>query len=131
MQNIQQFNEELVKNNEDITITEYITKVNDLFYKIEIDFMQDFMNLVGNNECCIHHDMLVKYGVLTSIAVVKRLLDNNILDETIDDKSLYNVVHRDDKSHKIDYILHPKLFKIILIRSKNTTKYAKYNLIII
>ena len=62
---IANFNQELLKNNSDITIVEYVKKINDEFYKIDISFIDDFMDLVGKNECCIHHDMLVKYGVLS------------------------------------------------------------------
>ena len=63
MQTIQQFNEELVEKYRELTITEYITKVNDLFYHIDIDFMVDFMGLVDKDECCIDHDLLVKHGI--------------------------------------------------------------------
>ena len=54
MVNIQEFNENLVENGADISIKEYIEEVNDAFYQIDIDFMDDFMNLVKKDECCIH-----------------------------------------------------------------------------
>ena len=70
MLNIQEFNENLVENGADISIKEYIEEVNDAFYQIDIDFVDDFMNLVKKDECCIHQDMLVKYGVLSKIDTV-------------------------------------------------------------
>ena len=113
MQNIQQFNEELVKNNEDITITEYITKVNDLFYKIEINFMNDLMEMVDKDECCIDHKLLVKYGItnLTAGSVdVKKIIDRN--DGCLgSDYKISELAYRDYYTHKIDYFLHPTFFK--------------------
>ena len=82
------FNDELVENNEDISIIGYITKVNDLFYHNDIDFMNDFMELVNKDECCVNHDLLLKYGVLThssaDVHSVKRLIENNDLQEHLD-----------------------------------------------
>ena len=78
---IEEFNKILVENGAEITIKEYIKEVNDKIYQIDIDFMDDFMELVNKDECCIHQDMLVKYGVLSKIetsATVKRLIDQNV-----------------------------------------------------
>ena len=33
-------------------------------YHIDITFIDDFINLVGKDEFCISHDMLLKYGIL-------------------------------------------------------------------
>jgi len=64
--------------------------------------------------------MLVKYGVFTNLDSskdVKRLFDN-LLDE--DEKSLaLNALPEQNSSHKINYYLHPRIFKLILIRSRN------------
>jgi len=126
---IQNFNQKLIEENIDINIIDYVKLLNDQFYNIDISFINDFISLVGKNECCIHHDMLEKYGVLTltgGTTNVKRIIDQNVL--KVGDCPLYNVVDRDknDQAHKINYFLHPRLFKFILIRSKNNTVYAEY-----
>lgn len=46
-----------------ITIIDYVKAVNRLKYKIDIDFIDEFIELVNKDECCIHHNMLQKYGV--------------------------------------------------------------------
>ena len=126
---IQTFNQKLVDQNVYINIIYCVMQLNDQFYNIDISFINDFISLVGKNECCIHHDMLEKYGVLTlscGTAKVKRNIDQNVL--KVGSFPLYNVVDPDknDQAHKINYFLHPRLFKFILIRSKNNTVYAEY-----
>ena len=77
--------------------------------------------------------MLVKYGVLSKIdtsSTEKRVIDQNVdIPNLI---TLYNVVQckTDALSTKNDYFLHPELFKITLIRSKHTIKYAHYYLLL-
>ena len=58
MQTIKEFNQELVNKNENIILYEYITRVNDLFYHIDIDFMVDFMGLVDKDDFCVNHELL-------------------------------------------------------------------------
>ena len=94
--------------------------------------MQDFMELVGKDECCIPHEMLVKYKVLTlekGTTDVKRLLDQyEFLEGT---SYVRNVAEVDSgRTDKNLYILHTDAFKKILIRSKNTYKYADYYLLL-
>jgi len=126
---IANFNQELLKSNSDITILDYVKKINEQFYKIDISFIDDFISLVKKDECCIHHDMLVKYGVLTNIETTKDV--RKMIENLTDDEEVGNVSHREEKcSQKINYYLHPRLFKLILIRSKNTKKYARYYLLL-
>ena len=56
-------------------------EVNDAFYQIDTDFMDDFMNLVKKDECCIPHDALYKYGtlVLFGILIISTLSKNNFI----------------------------------------------------
>ena len=42
-----------------------IKEINNIKYKIDISFINEFIELVNKDECCIHHDMLVKYGIIT------------------------------------------------------------------
>ena len=62
---IQNFNRKLIDENVEITIIDYVRLLNYEVYHIDISFIDDFIGLVYKDECCIHHDMLVKYGVLS------------------------------------------------------------------
>ena len=107
MQTIKEFNQELVNKNENIILYEYITRVNDLFYHIDIDFMVDFMGLVDKDDFIIQHDMLQKYGVLTikDSYCVKRLLDQY---DFVDEKDYTTVPLK--SGGKIEYNLKPDTF---------------------
>ena len=59
---IQKYNEDLISKNEEIIILDYVKKLNDKFYNIDISFIDDFIELVDKDDFCIHHEMLVKYG---------------------------------------------------------------------
>ena len=113
MQNqINEFNEKLVENNIDIGIIEYVKALNKQFYNINIDFIDDFINLVDKDECCIPQEYLVKYGVLTNIDNsynVNRLIEQNFL-EILGSNPMHNVEHRDGSAHKIEYIFSSNIF---------------------
>jgi hypothetical protein len=64
---LKKYNNNLVNSKTIITIIEYVKAVNRLKYKIDIDFIDEFIELVNKDECCIHHNMLQKYGVLLLI----------------------------------------------------------------
>jgi len=132
-QEIANFNQELLKNNSDINIIDYIKLVNDQFFKIDISFIDDFMDLVGKNNFIIHHDMLFKYEVLTknedtTTNVLKMLNTNDFKMQT--DYITSPDPAGSDRPHvlKNNYYLKPKTFKKILMRSLKTQKYADYYL---
>ena len=60
---IEEYNNYLVKNKSDVNIIEYVKKINKLTFKIDISFMNDFIELVYKDTCCIHHSMLQDYGI--------------------------------------------------------------------
>lgn len=96
--------------------------------------MEEFIKLVDKNECIIHHEMLKKYGILelkAGTAHVKRLFNQYELEENKDYK-LSNVgeFSKGGKGNTNEYLLHPRAFKICLMRSKNTKLYAKYYLLL-
>ena len=129
---IMEFNKKLVDENIDIDIIDYIVEIVDQFFKIDINFIHDFMDLVNKDECCIPQEYLVKYGVLKNIessSTIKTLIDqcDLILPGA---KPLYTYIQRDDSSHKKEYFLHPLLCKYSLIRSKNTSIYSQYYLLL-
>ena len=128
---IQKFNNRICEIYEnEFPILDYIKLLNEKTCKIDISFIDDFIDLVNKDEPCINHELLKKYGVtqLTAGSIdVKKLLDRNKAVEGLD-YALNHMADCDDYSHKIEYILHPNMFKKILIRSQNTDKYADYYL---
>jgi len=125
------YNKYLVDNNIDIIIIDYVKEINKLIYKMNISFIDNFLNLVGKNEICIPHKHLIEYGIVTTdkdSAIILRAINQY---EAIEgaDYDLNNVVvvrKQGGKVIKKEYTLHPDLFKLCLMRSKNTLKYAKY-----
>ena len=132
------YNKYLVDNNIDIIIIDYVKEINKLIYKMNISFIDNFLNLVGKNEICIPHKYLIDYGIVTTdnrSSVIIRILNQFDAIENID-YLLHNVVQQikpgrgGGAKHTIEYTLHPRLFKLCLMRSKNTLKYAKYYLLL-
>uniref|UniRef100_A0A6C0H7N4 DUF3627 domain-containing protein n=1 Tax=viral metagenome TaxID=1070528 RepID=A0A6C0H7N4_9ZZZZ len=133
---IEKFNNQLLEEQITINIIDYVKEVNNLYYKIDISFIDEFINLVSKDECCIYHDKLQKYGILkiyNGTTNIKRLLiDQNLFQENIDFR-VNNIVESAPKggcTHKNEYYLHPRAFKICLMRSLKTKKYAKYYLLL-
>ena len=129
-----EYNNYLIDNKVNINIIDYIKEINKLEDNIDIGFIDDFLELVNKNDFCIHHDMLIKYGVLsencTSSGHVKRMLDRYKFIEHQDYRlsHLGQPVPQGGTSTKIIYYLHPNTFKMCLMGSANTRKYANYYL---
>ena len=135
---INKYNTYLVENQLNINIIDYVKEINKLNItkkKIDISFIDEFIELVNKDECCIHHDMLQNYGILImkgGTQDVKRLLEQNEFIEN-DDFKLSKVTEFNSKGgrgNKNEYYLHPDAFKICLMRSLKTRKYAKYYLLL-
>ena len=78
MSEITKYNNSLIDSKTIINIIDYVKAVNKLKYNIYIDFIVEFIELVDKDDCCIHHIMLQKYGVLNlkdGTHHIKRLLD--------------------------------------------------------
>jgi hypothetical protein len=110
---------------------------NTYFQDIDISFMEYFLELCNKrNEFCINHNDLVKFDVFklkNLSANVKERIVNLELIENEHYILLLNVQEQDNKhggNNKIIYMFKPDAFKIILMRSKNTYKYAKYYLLL-
>jgi hypothetical protein len=69
---IQEYNSNLIENQITINIIDYVKEVNKLSYNIDISFIDEFIELVDKNDFCIHHDMLVKYGILKLLKWVNK-----------------------------------------------------------
>ena len=121
---IQQFNEFLVKENIDLTIVEYVIELNEKFYDIDISFINEFMELIHKDKFIIHHNMLNKYGILKvddNIGHVTRLFEQYDFKEDVE-----YIKVPSHSGRETTYFLKPDIFKILLIRTKNTRKYANY-----
>jgi uncharacterized protein YoxC len=133
--NIPDYNKYLIESKTQIDIIEYVKTVNKIKYNINIDFIDEFIELVSRDECCIHHKMLQKYGIISlnkGTTDIKRILERNEFEENIDFR-LRNVAESAPTggcTHKIEYYLHPQTFKICLMRSLKTKKYARYYLLL-
>ena len=132
---IEEYNNYLVENQININIIDYVKEVNKLEFKIKIDFIDDFIELVSKKECCIHHNMLEKYGVLTlnkGTSRVKELIDQYEFKNNIDFhlSEVREVRIQGGSCIKNEYYLHPRAFKICLMRSKNMKVYAYYYLLL-
>ena len=81
MQNqIKEFNKSLVIDNSEINILDNVKKLNDMVCNIDISFIDDFIDLVGNEGCCIHHELSIKYEITTLTSGsndVKKIIEQN------------------------------------------------------
>jgi hypothetical protein len=134
--NAKEYNNHLVDNDIDINIINYVKEVNNLIYNIDISFIDNFLNLVEEDKICIPHEYLIKYGVITTekSSDIIRILNQFEPIENEDYRLLRNVAQQSKSSrgvkHTNEYTLHPRLFKLCLMRSKNTLKYSKYYLLL-
>ena len=131
---IDEYNSYLVDNQININIIDYVKEVNKLEFKIDISFIDEFIELVSKNECCIHHNMLEKYEILKlnkGTYNVKIMLNQN---NFIENKEylIQNVLDQlsSGTKYKNEYYLHPRAFKMCLMRSKNKKEYTNYYLLI-
>uniref|UniRef100_A0A6C0EER7 Uncharacterized protein n=1 Tax=viral metagenome TaxID=1070528 RepID=A0A6C0EER7_9ZZZZ len=60
---IEEYNTYLVDNQVNINIIEFVKEINKIKYNIDITFIDEFIELVSKNECCINHNLLKKYGI--------------------------------------------------------------------
>ena len=93
-----------------------VKEINKIKYNIDISFILLFVELVSKDECCIHHNMLQKYGISNlkgGTGDVKKILDQNKFIEN-DEYLLRNVSeqHESGKKYKNEYYLHPESFKM-------------------
>ena len=107
------------------------------FSNIDISFMEYFLELCNKqDEFCINQEKLKEYGVLTNIdssTFIKKCLKDRL---KLEENEHYRVCQVTQpvkqggfvKSNK--YTLNPIGFKIALIRSQNTKKYAMYYLLL-
>ena len=131
---ITKYNNSLVDFKTIINIIDYVKAINKLKYNIDIDFIDEFIELVDKDECCIHHDMLKKYKVLQlnkGTTHVRDILNQYDFLENEDFRlSKVRESKRGGCTHKNEYFLHPRAFKICLMRSLKNKQYARYYLLL-
>ena len=112
--NVNEYISYLIDNQTNINIIDFVKEINKLKYKIDISFIDEFIELVNKDDCCIHHNMLEKYGVLKlnkRSNDVKVILEQNNFIET-EDYLLRNVPYQlsSGTKYKNEYYLHPDAF---------------------
>ena len=117
-----------------LTIEQYNTNLINNKENIDISFIDEFIKLVHKKDCCIHHDMLQNYGILTKNKTtnnVKILLEQNSFKEN-KDYLIQNVSHLvlSRTKYKNEYYLKSRTFKLCLMWSKNIELYALYYLLL-
>ena len=116
--NITDYNDFLIKNDKtNLTIIEYLEDINNKFYKINISFMEEFMELVDRDDFCISHDYLIKYKVSAetdTTANIKRMLISRGLKEGEDFEPFQQERLRKQggTSKKNIYMLTPDAFRV-------------------
>jgi len=135
MTQIIDYNQTLVTLKTNISIIDYVKNINKLIFNIDISFIDEFIELVSKDDCCIHHNMLQKYEVLTLKGTtndVKRLFEQYEFEQYFDFelRKVAQLRPQGGKSNKTEYFLHPRAFKICLMRSLKTKKICKILFII-
>jgi hypothetical protein len=129
---IQEFNAKLAATDEQPTVRSYLRQLNKAIFKQPIeDFVDDLLDLVIRNECCIPHDRLMKYGVLTGTSAssdVLRMLDQYGFKVDRDFTGTF-LESSGGRPAKV-YHLTPKAFEKCLMRSKNTDRYADFYILL-
>ena len=87
--NVNEYISYLIENQSNINITEFVKKVNEFEFKININFIEDFIELVKKNVGfhSIHHNMLKKYGISSlkdTTNYIKKMLEQNKFKENKD-----------------------------------------------
>ena len=119
---ISNLNASLVKEQPDIKIIDYVKLLNEKILNIDISFIDDFIDLIGNDGFIINHEMLFKYEILTKAEtthIVLRMLENNNLEDGID--YTYQLARVDEgRTEKKTYMLTSDVFKMLCMRSLKT-----------
>ena len=120
----------LMSDNPNINIIDFAKQYNLLTKNIDVSFIDQFLSMVESNDFCIHHDMLYMYGVLSDCTTydVKRLLEQYQFEEGEDYIVNRNIAAAHQGGSINNYFLKPDTFKMCLIRSLKTRKYARYYL---
>ena len=123
----------LMSDTPNINIIDFAKQYNLLTKNINVSFIDKFLSMVESNDFCIHHDMLYMYGVSSltgGSGDVRKFINQNefIEDEDYRLRKVSNPVPQGGYVTRNEYYFHPRAFKMCLIRSLKTRKYAEYYL---
>ena len=123
---IQEFNMKLVQDNKDITIIDYVKDLNKEYFNIDIEFIDDFIDLVDKEGFIVNHEMLFKYDLLlkTSSTNVLHSLNSYELEDHVDYVLLKQQVDEGRTERNI-FMLTTDAFKIICVRSLSFCDHPK------
>ena len=103
------YNQKLVNEDEVITIIEYVKKLNDKFYHIDISCIDDFIELVDKEGFTISHELLFKYGITSmtgGTGDVKKIIERNDGVEGVDYE-----LSQSQLAYSLSYLLNPTFFR--------------------
>ena len=123
----------LLVQNPKINIVDFAKQYNLLTKNIDVSFIDQFLSMVESDDFCIHHDMLYMYGVSSltgGSGDVRKFINQNefIEDEDYRLRKVSDPVPQGGYVTRNEYYFHPRAFKMCLIRSLKTRKYAEYYL---
>jgi hypothetical protein len=134
-----EFNNAIVdSNNTHYDLLKYVHKINRLSKDpINISFMEDLIKYIDQDACIIPHDLLIKYGVIdkyNSSVVIRDLLNQDVY-KFVENKDFELAGFREIKFYggvirERNYLLHPRTFKLLLMSSNKTMRYARYYLLL-
>jgi len=122
---IHNYNTFLVKNNIDINITDYIKVLNKKSFNIDINFIDDFLNCVDLNDCCINSNKLSKHNISTTEIENIIKLHNLILNKDYKISTVHDISGDGTYINYKVYYLHPNVFKLCLLKNYHL-KYIQY-----
>ena len=142
--NIHNYNQEIADKLIKYTLEEYFNYIHSSYYNyIDITFMEYFLSLVPRmTEFCVEHQKLVEFEVIkehTDNSIIKGCITNEKygFKENVDYIILTperSGVKRSGRGgsngNAKHYNMKPKVFKKLLMRSKNENKYADYYLLL-
>jgi hypothetical protein len=127
---MKKFNTKLVASGKDITVRQYVKVIAVEIYKMDVDFMEENIEyIIKRGEFCVPHTKLIETGVITiddTSKVLKLLKVTRKFKEGVD--YMCQVAEEGKKKGKPQktYTLTPKAYRMCLMRSRNSDKYAEY-----
>lgn len=117
------------ESDEPVSIAEYIQEVG-MRFNVDCTFMETFMLLVDREDFCIDAEYVKALGIQSLSSSSSHTLKLLEKFDAVQGRDYITRVDIVDKVHRIKYQLTPAMFKKMLIRSKNTDKYAEYYLLL-
>ena len=127
---MKKFNTALVTSGKDITVRQYVRVIAERVYKMDVGFMEENIEyIIKRGEFCVPHTKLIETGVITiddTSKVLKLLKVTRKFKEGVD--YICKVAEEGKKKGKPQktYTLTPKAYRMCLMRSRNSDKYAEY-----